>query len=92
MAQQRSRKPIPRGLIKEVQRKLIIQRQKDVSQNPNLIDFDRWDLSKIFYDTRTFLDKLHYKTSPMNAPDKRKAIHNAVADICEELVPVGKRR
>jgi hypothetical protein len=54
-------------------------------RNHNLIISDRWDLSKIFYDTRTRLDREGYDTSPMNPPEKRKTIHNAVADICEEL-------
>jgi len=84
LAQQRRRKPIPRGLIRDVRREIIIQRQKDVMQNPNLIFNDRWDLSKIFYDTRTRLDREDYITTPMNNPGKRKAIHNDVADICEE--------
>jgi hypothetical protein len=54
-------------------------------RNHHLIDFDRWDLSKIFYDTRTILDRQGYDTSIMNAPERRKVIHNAVADICEDL-------
>ena len=54
-------------------------------RNHDLIIIDRWDLSKIFYDTRTRLDREGYDTSPMNVPVKRHAIHNEVAGICEEL-------
>lgn len=82
---QQQRKQIPRGLIIDVQRDIIRRRKEDVDQDPTLIDSDRWDLSKIFYDTRTILDRQGYDTSEMNKPDKRKSIHNAVADICEQL-------
>jgi hypothetical protein len=51
-----------------------------VGRNPELITTDRWDLSKIFYDTRTSLDKNGYDTTPMNEPARRKAIHNDVKD------------
>jgi hypothetical protein len=84
MTRQQLKKPIPRGLIKDVQRNLVRQRQEAVTKNPDLITIDRWDLSKIFYDTRTILDK-EYDTGPMNNPNKRKAIHNDVDSICEEL-------
>jgi hypothetical protein len=82
---EQTRKPIPRGLIKKVQRDIIRQRQEAVEENPELIEFDRWDLSKIFYDTRTILDRQGYDTSVMNTHDKRHDIHTDVADICEGL-------
>ena len=63
----------------------IVNCEEAVGDNPDLITIDRWDLSKIFYDTRTILDKQGYDTNPMNNYEKRKDIHNAVADICEEL-------
>ncbi|PWU81182.1 MAG: hypothetical protein DLM72_08295 [Candidatus Nitrosopolaris wilkensis] len=72
-------------MIKDTQRDLIIKRRDAVSENPDLITIDRWDLSKVFYDTRTILDKLGYDTSPMNVTAKRKAIHNDIADICDDL-------
>jgi hypothetical protein len=80
-----ARKPIPRGLIRETQRSLIVNRKEAVERNPRLVVMDRWDLSKVFYDTRTILDRLGYDTSSMNKSDKRKAIHNDVAVICFEL-------
>jgi hypothetical protein len=39
-----------------------------------LVRIDRWDLSKIFYDTRIILDHDGHDTSPMNKPEKRNDI------------------
>jgi len=63
-------------LIKNVQRKLIRECKEAVEQNPDLVRIDRWDLSKIFYYTRTILDHDGYDTSLMNKPEKRNDIIN----------------
>jgi hypothetical protein len=76
---------IPNTMIIDLQRRLIIERKDAVAENPELITTDRWDLSKIFYDTRTLLDQWGYDTSPMNNTVKRKAIHNDIKKICEQL-------
>ena len=39
----------------------IVNCEEAVGDNPDLITIDRWDLSKIFYDTRTILDKQGYE-------------------------------
>lgn len=63
---------LPRGLLTDLVRKMILDRQQTIMKNLTLVDSNRWDLSDIFYNLRLILDDRGYNTKLINDPKERK--------------------
>jgi hypothetical protein len=74
---------LPRGLWRATVRQIINKRIKEVKHNPDLIVSEPWNLSDVFYETRTTLSNLGYDVE--NLVDIREKIHNYIKEYCDKL-------
>lgn len=77
----RSNPNIPRGLWRDLERKIINERQRETKDNPKLIYIDPWNLSRVFYVLRKRLQDMGYNVTDL--VQKREKIHNYVKEYCD---------
>lgn len=79
-------RPVPVDVELEVMRYMIGEQINTVKANPELLIWERWNHSKVFYDSRTWLNQHNWDTSIYgsgeNSP-RRKRFYSKIRRVCE---------